>query len=386
MFEVVKNGQSGELGIRNFITTHEKLKGTTQEKLDQMLIEYRHVMATRSSGIADEDKSIFLVFGIPRRAAYFGTQSAKTKKNYQLRIDVNNIPNYADPPEEDHSEEDNSVEDFDKIDWDGNLNEPMMRRVWEIARVATENGHGKLMTYSFRTYKTPQPDKELMSRNVEISKDETVPRLFSVLDSEGDDNVVCDYIHDHYTCKYDNMQMLRHLNSKLQNQQIAAIVADYCWGARDDIKVKYSPTMFENVIPMIARMSFLKEDGAIFLPHHPLILANVYKNKLLYRRLYVIDFVEKNDVFDAAHQKWRKIDKTIMKVDKWHKETVGNMDDTDEKTKEVKRTLSCSDLIKISSARYREAARMYAGHWDFVKKEEADKICWVKFQPKKCDL
>ena len=62
------------------------------------------------------------------------------------------------------------------------------------------------------------------------------------------------------------------------------------------------------------------------------------------------------------------------------------MDDTDEKTKEVKRTLSCSDLIKISSARYREAARMYAGHWDFVKKEEADKICWVRFQPKKCDL
>ena len=164
-----------------------------------------------TNGNANADK-MFVVLGIPgrfndiKKPKKVKTLTTKTIQNERLSI---NIPKNNNSFQND---------DFVSINWGGTLDEPMMRQVCEIARAATDTGYRKLMTYTFRTCTSNEPG------NVVISQDKTVPKL------KLDNNRVRVRVHDHYTCKYDNMQFLRHLNSKVQNQQIATIVADHCWG------------------------------------------------------------------------------------------------------------------------------------------------------------
>ena len=66
LFREVKNGQNRELGVRNFISHHKKFSaGTVHQKLDQLMIEYRHEMVGKAN--ATDNGEYFIVIGIPGR-------------------------------------------------------------------------------------------------------------------------------------------------------------------------------------------------------------------------------------------------------------------------------------------------------------------------------
>ena len=114
-----------------------------------------------------------------------------------------------------------------------------------------------------------------MSKVDVISKDKSLPKL--VKERNGVE------MHDHYTCNYNKKHFLRHLHNVVKGGQLTTLVADHSWGGNDDIQKKYSSNMFDQVIPMLARISFWSKDGEMFLPYDPWIVANVYKNEKMYR-------------------------------------------------------------------------------------------------------
>ena len=118
MFQKVKNDQNGELGIRNFMTVQNKLQGSVDEKLDQVLIEYRHIMATTHQNT--NRNKIIIVLGIPGRfndtkENRVITLTKETMKNEHLEF---NIPTYGGLYNK------NELSD---IRWNGTLDKPIMR-------------------------------------------------------------------------------------------------------------------------------------------------------------------------------------------------------------------------------------------------------------------
>ena len=112
----------------------------------------------------------------------------------------------------------------------------------------------------------------------------------------------------------------KHLRQHVEEKQLATLVVDYPWVDKSKgkdcemkytesklIKERYVKSMFSEVIPMLARMSFLSDDGEILLPHHPWIMTNLYNNENKYRCLYDIDFVKEKTVIDKAHGAWTNI-------------------------------------------------------------------------------
>ena len=134
--------------------------------------------------------------------------------------------------------------------------------------------------------------------------------------------------------------------------------------------------MFDEIIPMLARMSFLSDNGEILLPHHPWVMANVYNNEKKYRPLFNIDFIkgdEKQTVIDKAHAEWKGIDEGFEKLGY-------DLDQIRTKKNEV----LYNNIIKFGK-KYQTAASLYAQQWDFVEQKAIEDIRWVRLRPKTID-
>ena len=60
-FNEVKNGQKKDLGMRNFLSHHEKYTGTVHQKLDQLMIEYQHDMVTNANSNENANREKLIV-------------------------------------------------------------------------------------------------------------------------------------------------------------------------------------------------------------------------------------------------------------------------------------------------------------------------------------
>ena len=221
------------LGIRHFITTTEKYNGTdTLQRLNQLLIEYRHLATSEVTVAAKEPKCV--VIGIPSRNNRSTTTKAAMTNGTVTFHDIANSP----------------LKEI--VHPKANLNGAMVRRLWEIARVTNRHSMGKLMTYTHNGRR-------------ETKRDNTIQVLETVNNNK---KVV---IHEHYVGNYNcpNFFLQKHLQKALNEQQLTAFIIDYSWGGNDgtsgeyeaseDINLKNKTVMFDEIIPMLARMSCLSD-------------------------------------------------------------------------------------------------------------------------------
>ena len=118
MFAEVKNCQGKELGIRNFTTTDNRYQGSVHDKLDQLMIEYRHEMGHNNQTF-DVDRNLFIVFGVPdQKKMIRGEKCERVKrsknasKNENLMVELPVYNEFYDPKSDPESVE-------VKIDWGG---------------------------------------------------------------------------------------------------------------------------------------------------------------------------------------------------------------------------------------------------------------------------
>ena len=337
------------LGMRHFITTSTKYNGKdTLQRLNQLLMEHRHLETTKVKAVDKQPKCV--VVGIP------GGIKKTIKAIAKSRV---TLPG-NDKADEAKTEAKNNVHEK------ANLKREMVQRLWEIARESNGRSMGQLMTYTYK-------------RGRDTKRDSTIPLLVDNND---------DAIHEHYVGNYNcpNFFLQKHLHKALNEQQLKAFIIDHSWD-NDSESGEYEPSenvtaqnktaMFDEIIPMLARMSFLSDDGAILLPHHPWVVANVYNNEKTYRPLFDIDFIKGDDektVIDVAHDKWKKIHAGF-------KELGYNLDQSVTRKNEV-----LYNAIIGYGKKYQAAATLYAQQWDFVEPKAMEETRWVRLRPKKLEL
>ena len=372
MFDVVRGPKRAHLGLRNFVSEKKKFKGTADARLDQMLIEYRHHMMHNVTRRLTPKELKCLVIGIPQREAWGAESKAAITQNKELKL---TFPNYNFRSESKIEFGDKG----DKVHTKGTLNEQMIRRLWEIACALQIQDGNAILTSCTHKQHVPR-------------KDNTVPVLLKKKINDNDDDVV---IHEHYIGNFNSIDVARyHLRQQVKEQQLATLVVDYPWvdNSKDKqcennytsskfINDKYTKKMFSEVIPMLARMSFLSDDGTILLPHHPWIMANVYINENKYRCLYDIDFVNENEntLIDTAHKNWQKIAEASYSCKGDQRQYHLDQDMSGKKQWMYEKMISYGKV-------YDKAVQLYGEQWDFIPAKEVAKIRWVWLKPKKNDL
>ena len=374
MFDVVRTETDGQLGLRNFIgvkSKHTKKgsedseKSIANERLDLMLIEYRdHLIEKANTATPTPKEPKCLVIGIPKRPKWKKMSEKARDSNKDLKVP---LPNYGGRL---HQNMEFGDKGDNKVHSKGTLDEQMIRRLWEIARL----GKGRLTSH---THKAHVP-----------RKDNTVP----VLVKKNDDNVDV-AIHEHYIGNLNSMDAIRkHLRQHVEEKQLATLVVDYPWVDKSKgkdcemkytesklIRERYSKNMFSEVIPMLARMSFLSDDGEILLPHHPWIMTNLYNNENKYRCLYDIDFVNEKTIIDKAHGAWTNIAEGSYSCKGDQRQYHLDQDMRAKKNWLYEKMISHGESND-------KAVQLYAEQWDFVPAEEIEKIRWVRLKPKTIDL
>ena len=182
----------------------------------------------------------------------------------------------------------------------------MMMRLWLTAvclNDGTENGQvAKLISHSRLT-------------KGDFCKEPTVPSLKMTVNNN--DHTM----HDHMEGNILSPLWVRHqLREYLNGQKLKTLVLDPGWKlmSGDDFKMKNMTTgndivtkitnrhlmahetviaesieaFFDDVIPMLGRLSHFEEHGQIFVPHTPQFMACVYQKEERHRPMFDIEIVE----------------------------------------------------------------------------------------------
>ena len=61
---------------------------------------------------------------------------------------------------------------------------------------------------------------------------------------------------------------------------------------------------FDDVTPMLGRLSHLEEDGQILVPHTPQFMAHVHQKEERHRPMFDVEIVEQETFVEKGHKKW----------------------------------------------------------------------------------
>ena len=343
--------------MRHFWTCTKYFKGAFVERLNQLLTKYREKLAKNQPAHL---KNHTYVLGIPKR---------KNISKKATKDQVFELPNY----------DAYNGDDYD-VERGGALAEKMIRRNWEIARIASQ-GQNILTTYS---HKDGLPKKE-----------ETVPTLTERV------NRVDHIIHQHYSGDWANKRwLLESLQHEIDQAQVQEFICDYGYYTLTDKQIdgeskipeikdnppfvlsKYSKIFFDETIPNLAKMHFLAKDGIVLVPFCAWTVYNLYRCKDKYQGTYKIQFLNSYKTIDDAHDVWRK--KIDVKDSKYmsHPNPKPNLkyqkehmvEELGEKLKETifKNMTSSKDLTP-------EIKQEYAEHWLSVPEDKFNKFRWIQF-------